>query len=79
MFPHSIDKSLIAMLEFSGRMLAPVYCGDTVYPMLEIIELKGQRTTGVVTLGSTIHNQRNVKVFEGTQKFLIRKKLAPES
>ena len=77
MFPHVVDQSLIAMLEFSGRMLAPVYCGDTVYPMLKIIKLKGQRTTGVVTLESTIHNQRNVKVFEGTQKFLIRKKLAP--
>ena len=78
MFPHAVGHSLIAMLDFSGRMLAPVYCGDTVYPMLEIVKLKGQKTTGVVTLGSTIHNQRNIKVFEGNQNFLIRKKLAPE-
>jgi len=55
-------------------MLGPVYAGDTVYPMLEISELSEQNTTGVVTLLSTIHNQKGEKVFEGTQKCLIRKR-----
>ena len=73
MFPHIVDKSLIGMLELSGRMLAPVYSGDTVYPILEITELKEQKTTGVVTLGSTIHNQKHAKVFEGSQTLLLRK------
>ena len=76
MFPHVVDQSLVAMLEFSGCMLAPVYCGDTLYPMLVISDLKEQKTTGVVTLASTIHNQKNARVFEGTQKFLIRKKVS---
>ncbi|MDD9878008.1 MAG: MaoC family dehydratase [Magnetovibrio sp.] len=78
MFPHVVDESLVAMLEMSGRMLAPVYNGDTVYPMLEISELTEQRTTGVVTLASTVHNQDGVLVFEGIQKCLIRKRTPSE-
>ena len=73
MFPHIVEKSLIGMLELSGRMLAPVYSGDTVYPILEITGLKEQKTTGVVTLTSTIHNQKGDKVFEGSQTLLLRK------
>ena len=76
MFPHIVDKSLIGMLELSGRMLAPVYSGDTVYPILEITELKEQKTTGVVTLTSTIHNQKGAKVFEGSQTLLLRREMA---
>lgn len=74
LFPHAVDASLVAMLEMTGKMLAPVYAGDTVYPMLEISELTEQNTTGVATLSSTIHNQKGEKVFEGTQKCLIRKR-----
>ncbi|MEK9723702.1 MAG: MaoC family dehydratase, partial [Rhodospirillaceae bacterium] len=74
LFPHAVDASLVAMLEMSGKMLAPVYAGDTVYPMLEIAELVEQNTTGVVTLSSTVHNQKGVKVFEGVQKGLVRKR-----
>ena len=77
MFPHLVDKALLGILELSGRMLSPVYSGDTVYPMLEITDLKDQRTTGVVTLSSTIHNQRGEKVFEGTQTLLLRKRTRP--
>ena len=73
MLPHVVDKSLIGMLELSGRMLAPVYSGDTVYPILEITGLKEQKTTGVVTLSSTIHNQKGEKVFEGSQTLLLRR------
>ena len=79
LFPHAVDASLVAMLEMSGKMLAPVYAGDTVYPMLEISELKEQNTTGVVTLLSTVHNQKGEKVFEGTQKCLVRKRAPSKS
>ncbi len=34
------------------------------------------RTTGVVTLKSTVFNQRKELVLEGTQKFLIRRRPA---
>ena len=76
LFPHVVEASLIAMLEISGKMLGPVYAGDTVYPMLEIAELIEQDTTGVVVLASTVHNQKGEKVFDGSQKCLIRKQPA---
>jgi len=43
--------------------------------MLEIVELKDQNTTGVITMRATIHNQNDVLVFEGTQRYLIRKRV----
>ena len=74
LFPHVVDASLVGLLEISGKMLGPVYAGDTVYPMLEITELIEQDTTGVVVLMSTVHNQKGEKVFDGSQKCLIRKR-----
>ena len=75
LFPFLVEEALIGFLEQSSRFLKPVYADDTLYPALEVTELKGGRTTGVVTLGSTIHNQRRELVLEGWQKFLIRKRL----
>ena len=57
-----------------ARYLLPA--GDTIYPALEVIELTPGRTTGVVTLRSTVFNQRRELVLEGMQKFLIRKRPA---
>ena len=50
--------------------------GDTLYPALEVTELTPGRTTGVVTLRSTVFNQRRELVLEGLQKFLIRRRPA---
>ena len=77
LFPHVVDASLVGLLEISGKMLGPVYAGDTVYPMLEVTELIEQNTTGVVVLMSTVHNQKGKKVFDGSQKCLIRKRPFP--
>jgi acyl dehydratase len=33
-----------------------------------------QRSTGVVTLGTTVHNQRGELVMTGEQKILLRKR-----
>ncbi len=73
-FPYLVQDSLKGFLEQSTRFLAPVYSGDTLYPLLEVVELKPQSTTGVVTLRSTIHNQDDVLVLDGMQKFLITKR-----
>jgi acyl dehydratase len=54
--------------------LKPVYADDTIYPALEVTELATGRTTGVITLRSTVHNQRRELVLEGMQKFLIRRR-----
>ncbi|MGA7070043.1 MaoC family dehydratase [Bradyrhizobium sp.] len=73
MFPFMVEESLVAFLEQSSRFLKPVYAGDTIYPALEVTELTAGRTTGVVTLRSTVFNQRGELVLEGWQKFLIRR------
>jgi acyl dehydratase len=51
-----------------------VFADDTIYPALEVTELMPGRSTGVVTLKSTVFNQRKELVLEGTQKFLIRRR-----
>ncbi len=72
MFPHVVGDSLIGFIDQSSRFLKPLYCGDTVYPKLEITDLKRQRTTGIVTLRATIHNQRRELILEGEQRYLVR-------
>ena len=73
-FPHVIGESLIGFIEVTARFLKGVYAGDTLYPLLEVSELKPQRTTGVVTMRATIHNQRRDLVLEGQHKYLLRKR-----
>lgn len=73
-FPRVIGDALVAFIDQSSRFLLPVYVGDTVYPLLEITDLKPQRTTGIVTLKSTVRNQRGELVMEGEQRFLIRRR-----
>ena len=74
LFPFLIEDSLIGSLEQSSRFLKPVYADDTLYPALEVTELTPGRSTGVVTLRSTVHNQRRELVLEGVQKFLVRRR-----
>jgi len=74
LFPFTVEESLVGFLEQSSRFLQPVYAEDTIYPALEVTELAPGRTTGVVTLRSTVFNQRKELVLEGMQKFLIRKR-----
>ena len=73
-FPHVIGDSLVGFLEQSSRFLKPVYCGDTLYPLLEVSELTAGRTTGVVTMKLTIHNQAGVLVCDGEHKYLVKKR-----
>jgi acyl dehydratase len=75
-FPFLVQDSLRAFIEQSSRFLAPVYAGDTLYPLLTVAEIKPQRTTGVLGLASTIHNQDCVLVMDGLQRYLIRKRAA---
>jgi acyl dehydratase len=74
LFPYMVEESLVGFLEQSSRFLKPVFAGDTVYPALEVDELKPNRSTGVVGLKSTVHNQRGELVLEGRQRFLIRRR-----
>ena len=74
MLPHILGDNLIALLEHSAKFLKPVYRGDTVYPALEIISLISSKNTGVVTLRTTVHNQRRNLVLEGEQKMLVKRR-----
>lgn len=76
-FPFLVEDSLMGFVEQSSRFLKPVYAGDTLYPRLVVSELKPQRTTGVLTLNSTIHNQKRELVMEGTQRYLLKKRGSP--
>lgn len=71
-FPHVLGESLIGFIEQSSRFLNGVFPGDTLHPKLTIADLKRQRTTGVITLRSTIHNQHGELVLEGEHKYLVR-------
>ena len=42
--------------------------------MLEVSELKAGRTTGVVTMKLTIHNQSGTLVCDGEHKYLVKKR-----
>ncbi|KAB2913839.1 MAG: MaoC family dehydratase [Hyphomicrobiaceae bacterium] len=75
-FPFLVEDSLIGFIEQSSRFMKPVYVGDTLYPRLTVSELKPQRTTGVLTLASTIHNHKRELVLEGLQRYLLKKRPA---
>ena len=74
LFPYMIEESLVGFIEQSSRFHKPVFAGDTLYPVLEINELSPNRTTGVVGLRSTVHNQRREMVLEGSQRYLLRRR-----
>jgi len=74
LFPFMVEDSLVGFLEQSSRFLRPVFVDDTLYPALEIDELAPNRTTGVVGLHSTVHNQRGELVLDGRQRYLLRRR-----
>jgi acyl dehydratase len=75
-FPYLVEDSLMGFIEQSSKFLAPVYVGDTLYPTLTVDEITPGRSTGVVGLRSSVHNQKRVLVMEGRQRYLVRKKPA---
>ena len=67
-------EAMFAAFQLASGDNHPVYCGDTLYPMLEVSELKPGRTTGVMTLKLTIHNQKGELVCDGEHKYLVKKR-----
>ncbi len=70
-FPHQVADSLLGLLEISGKMLQPVYAGDTLYPLLSVAEIQPQKTTGILVLKAEVWNQDSLQVFTGTHSYLI--------
>jgi len=73
-FPHQVADSILGLLEFSGKILKPVYAGDTLYPLLTLAEIIPQNSTGIVVLNAEVWNQDSIQVFTGEHRYLIRKK-----
>lgn len=74
LFPFQTEDSLVGFLDQSSRFLKPVFAGDTLYATLEVDEIAPNRSTGVVGLRSTVHNQRGELVLEGRQRYLLRRR-----
>ena len=74
LFPHMIGEALIGFVEVQAKFLKAVYGGDTLYPALTVTELEPQRTTGVVTMQATVHNQKGALVLDGKHVYLLRLK-----
>ena len=74
LFPHFIGEVFISFLELSCTFLAEVHSGDTLYPALTITALEPGRTTGVVVMRATVHNQAGDLVMEGEHRYLLRRK-----
>jgi acyl dehydratase len=72
LFPHVIGEKLIGFIEVTAKFLKPVYPGNTLYPALTISELVPQRTTGVVAMRATVHNQDGALVLDGMHRYLIK-------
>ena len=72
LFPHVIGEKLIGFIEVNAKFLKPAYPGDTLYPTLTIAELTAQRTTGIVTMRATVHNQKSELILDGTHRYLMK-------
>ena len=72
LFPHVIGEKLVGFIEVNAKFLKPVYAGDTLYPALEITELTKQKTTGIVAMRATVHNQKRELVLDGVHRYLMR-------
>lgn len=72
LFPHEIGESLLGMIEVSAKVLKSAYPGDTLYPVLEIVELTPQRTTGLVRMRASVTNQKGELVLDGQHTYLLR-------
>jgi len=74
MFAHMVEDSLKGFIEQSSRFLGMVFVGDTLYVTLQVTDIVPNRSTGVLTLKSTVHNQRGELVMDGLQKYLLKKR-----
>jgi len=67
-----MEDSVVAFVEQSSRFHIPVTIGDTINPVLEVVELVPKTNVGLVRLATRISNQRGEIVLDGTHAYLIR-------
>jgi acyl dehydratase len=69
----------VALLEMSTRFAGACKFGDTIQTVLEVTALKetSKPDRGIVTLKTTIRNQRDEIVVDGQQVVMLRRRRAP--
>jgi acyl dehydratase len=72
LFPHVIGEKLIGFIEVNAKFLKGVFPGDTLYPALTITELTPQKTSGIVAMRATVHNQKGELVLDGVHRYLMK-------
>jgi acyl dehydratase len=72
LFPQYIGDVFVAFTSASCRFLKEVHAGDTLYPQLEIIKLRTEGDTGIVTTRATVHNQRGELVLDGEHTYSLQ-------
>jgi acyl dehydratase len=70
-----VEDSMKGFIDQSSRFLKPVIAGDTLRCTLEVAELVPGRTTGVVAMRSSVVNQRGELVMDGTQRYLLKRRV----
>src|SRR4029077_7283136 len=78
LFPQYIGDVFVAFTSASCRFLKEVHAGDTLYPQLEIIKLRTEGDTGIVTTRATVHNQRGELVLDGEHTYSLKAASADE-
>ena len=69
---NRVGEKLIGFIEVNAKFLKAVFPGDTLYPALTIAELTRQRTTGIVAMRASVHNQKRELVLDGLHRYLLR-------
>ncbi len=72
LFTHYVGESIAGLVGVSCDFGQDTYVGDTMYPALEIAELKKEGGKGHVLMAIVIYNQRGQIVLSGHQKFLLK-------
>ena len=68
------DWEILALAECQRRFRSPVYPGDTVWGLYEVLETRPSRSrpgAGFVTLGLTIHSDRGEVVQDGRDVLMV--------
>lgn len=73
-FSYMIEDTLISFIGQSSSFIKWVFRGDSLYPELKVKRLEPQASGGLVTLGSTVVNQRAELCLEGEMSFLIKRR-----
>lgn len=75
-FSYLIEDTLISFVGQSSRFVKPAFRGDSLYPELRVKAMDPDPAGGLLTLASTVVNQRAELCLEGEMQFLIKRRPA---